>query len=295
MIPRHAIGIAALALALTGCGERTEPLAPDVSPYPVSARGAGDRPAVLNSRPERVVALDPGAADLVAAVGAADRLVGVPSEVSAAVPEDATRVVGLSGQVDVGRAVELEPDLVVTAAAVDPGDVSRVYRATGAALYIQPDRSLREVERAAVELGLLLDEAVAGRLLAQSIRRKAAAVAARIGARRSVRVFVDTGFLITVPARSLLGDLVRRAGGESVAGPTPPPDGFAPCDVVRFRPETILTTESRTSVLRRLIRAGCPARGIGIVELPTGATQAGPRVAQALERIARALHPDAFA
>ena len=35
-----------------------------------------------------------------------------------------------------------------------------------------------------------------------------------------VSAFVDTGFFISIPDRSLLGDLIRRAQGESVAGAT---------------------------------------------------------------------------
>lgn len=295
MIPKRAIGVAVLALAVTGCGERAEPIERDLSPYPVSVPGAGDRPAVLNSQPERIVALDAGAAEVVAAIGAADRLVGVPADVSPPLGDEATSVVSLSGQVDVELAVGLEPDLVITAPAVDPGDVSRVYRESGAALYVQPDRSLQEVERAAIELGLLVDEPVAGRALADTIRRTAAALERQIGERERVRVFIDTGFLITVPARSLLGDLVRRAGGESVGGADPPPDAFAPCRVVRLRPEVILTTGRRSVLAQRLARAGCPAQGIRVVELAAEATQAGPHVAEALEQIARALHPDAFA
>lgn len=295
MIPKRVLVLLLASLTLSGCGERTEPLAAEVSSYPVSVRGAGDRPAVLGSRSERVVALDAGGAELVAAIGAADRLVGVPSDVFLEAPSVAVRVVGLSGQVDVDLVVELEPDLVIAAPAVDPRDVSRIQQEARTTLYVQPDRSLRDVQRAAAELGLLVGEPLAGRRVAESIRRAAGDVAARVGGREPRRTFLDTGFLITAPARSLLGDLLRRAGGESVAGPTPRSEAFAPCEIIDLRPEIILTTDSRTALRARFARAGCRAPDVEIVELPEDVGRAGPKVAQGLARIARALHPHAFA
>jgi iron complex transport system substrate-binding protein len=282
-----------LLTGAAGCGERAEPLGRAVSPYPVSVRGGGDRPAVLNSRPERIVALDAAAAELVEALGAGDRLAGIPSDVTIEAPADAAHVVSPAGQVRVEVVAALEPDLVVAAPATDPGDVARVQRETGASLYIEPDRSLADVARAALELALLVDEPLAGRRLAESIRGTARAVGLGVAQEELVRVFVDRGFLVTVPNDSLLGDLVRRAGGESVAGPRS--DAFTPCEVMRLEPEVILTTDQAASVQARFKRAGCRARDVNVVQLPDELSRAGPRVGAALERIARALHPDAFA
>src|SRR4030095_2639107 len=49
-----------LLLAGTACGERTEPTGALVQVYPVTAQGAGDRPAVVNTVPRRIVPLGAG-------------------------------------------------------------------------------------------------------------------------------------------------------------------------------------------------------------------------------------------
>jgi iron complex transport system substrate-binding protein len=286
---------ALLLVGLSGCGERAEPLEPHVSPYPVSVRGAGDRLAVLNGRPERIVALDAGAAELVGALGAADRLAGIPSDTTVAAPTDVARVVGLGGQTDVDAVVALEPDLLIAAPSTDPGEVARLQRETASPLYVEPDRSVADVVRATLELGLVVDEPVTGRRLAESIRRTASEVAMRVAAEEPVSVFIDTGFFVTAPDHSLLADLVRRAGGERVAVTAARSEAFAPCEVLRLEPEVILTMDTPASVLARFSRADCPAEGVDVVELPDELARAGPRVGDALERIARALHPDAFA
>src|SRR5262245_53881768 len=56
------LSLLAVALAATACGERSEPLGELEQSYPVTVQGAGAEPAVLSGRPERIVALDPGAA-----------------------------------------------------------------------------------------------------------------------------------------------------------------------------------------------------------------------------------------
>jgi ABC-type Fe3+-hydroxamate transport system substrate-binding protein len=70
-----------LVLVASACGERAEPTGELEQRYPVTVQGAGEQPTVTPERPERIVALDPGAAELVIALGARDRLVGIPAGV----------------------------------------------------------------------------------------------------------------------------------------------------------------------------------------------------------------------
>ena len=113
-------------------------------------------------------------------------------------------------------------------------------------------------------------------------------------------VFVDTGFFITVSDRSLLGDLVMRAKGASVAGPSPGPGPFPLSDLRDANPQYVLTTSDSDTTLETL-RANPVTANLAAVRkkrvevVPAALVQrAGPRVAQGLEAIARALHPDAF-
>ena len=146
------------ALAGAGCGERGEPLGTLAQPYPVTVHGAGDQPTVLEQQAQRIVALDQGSAELIAAVGAGDRLVGVPTGVK--IPEaKPAKVVSRTGTIDVDQTIGLKPDLVVATQTADQLDVARIQRATDAAVYIQPAASLLNVEQGAIDLGFLVGEA----------------------------------------------------------------------------------------------------------------------------------------
>ncbi len=111
--------------------------------------------------------------------------------------------------------------------------------------------------------------------------------------------FVDTGLFVTIRDPSLFGDLIRRAKGTNVAtetdaGPLSPEELAArDPDVYLVTSDSGLTLESlRRSPDTRDLRAVRDGR---VVILPVDlVTRAGPRVAEALETIAVALHPDAF-
>lgn len=293
------LGLLLAALAGAGCGERAEPLGTLEQPYPVTVQGAGDQPTVLQGQARRILALDPGSAEIVGALGAGDRLVGVPAGVRVRGAKAET-VVRQTGAIDVDAAIALRPDLVVATQTADQLDVGRIQRATDAAVYIQPAASLRNVEQGAIDIGFLVGAAPEARQLVGRIEQDVATIQERLASEAPVSVFVDTGFFITVSDRSLFGDLVKRAKGASVAGPSPGPGPFPLSDLRDANPQYVLTTSDSDTTLETL-RANPVTANLAAVRkkrvevVPAALVQrAGPRVAQGLEAIARALHPDAF-
>jgi iron complex transport system substrate-binding protein len=288
----HAAALVSVAVLASGCGERSEPVGELPQTYPVVVRGAGDRPTVASKAPERIVALDPGSAELIAALGAGKRLVGVPADVDV----DATEVVSSIGRVNVDAVVRLEPDLVVGTPSTDPLDLTRAARESGAISYVQPAGSIGDVERGAIELGFLLDAAPEARRLVADIRRRSAVIESRVSSERAIPTFIDTGFLITVGERSFAGDLVRRAQGRNVAGANPGPEPFQPCQIVRLGARVVLVVAERRQRTPSDEFRSCPGgRRVKLVTLdPALVLRAGPNVPAALDAVARALHPNAF-
>jgi iron complex transport system substrate-binding protein len=282
------------AFAAAACGERSEPTAGELSVYPVEVRGAGDFPATLGERPERIAVLAPGAAEILAELGAGDRLVGIPSGVFIPEASGAVELTRPSGLVDVDALGGIDADLVVAAPGNDTEDVGRVLRRSPAALYLARDDSLDGVVRATLELGLLAGEPVRAREVAAGLREQIAEVAARVEGQPPTTVFVDTGLLITVADSSLVADLVRAAGGELV-GTEAAGEPIEPCDLVRLDPDLVLTFDDAPEV-QTYDFGDCPG-----ADIPAGVdvdgdlvTRAGPDVGTALEKVARILHPDAF-
>lgn len=294
-----AFGLVAVALLATGCGERAEPLERELDAFPVAVHGATGEETTLERRPERIAALAPGAARLVAALGAGGRLVGVPFDWSRPSARDAVRVVRPSGILDAEALAAAEPDLIVALPSAEGAGLAAVARATGAAVYVQPADSVQAVARSALALGLLVGEPVRGRLVAARIRSDVESVGTRIGDVPRIRVFVDTGFLVTAPRDSLVADVVRQAGGEPVGHDVDLLGPLAACRLLALEADVVLRVLAADATAPSPARAfrDCPGdRPVPrVARVPEELTaEAGPRIGAAVTAVARVLHPDAF-
>jgi ABC-type Fe3+-hydroxamate transport system substrate-binding protein len=278
-------GAVALLLAGTGCGERKEPTGPLVEVYPVTVQGAGERPAVVGGVPHRIVPLGPGPRQILKALGLRSRVVPVNDS-----------LVGLPLVAQIRHA---KPDLIVAAADADPLDLARARSSTHAAIYVEPSGSLDDVARAIGDIGLLTGKPVAARHLTASILRTRREVEKRVSGAPVVTVFVDEGGFQTVPAQSLLGDLVREARGTSVAGASPEQGPFPLKRLAKLDPQAYVATSDSGVTLAKL-RANTVTRKLRAVHdgrfgtLTARLAAPGPDVGAALEEIARVLHPNAF-
>jgi iron complex transport system substrate-binding protein len=275
------LAAAVLLLGATACGERSEPTGVTAPLYPVTIQ-VGDRPLVVREAARRVAALDDPTAAIVRALGAGDRLVG---------PPPATRI-------DVAALRRARPDLVVSEEDASGAALDRVASATHANVYTAPGDSIRQVERAITQLGLLLDRPVQARALVRRIENARRQVDTRLARVPGTTVFVDTGLFTTVSDQSLIGDLLREAHGRNVAAASAG-SPVEPAELLRLDPDVYVATSDamltladlRQNAKTRKLRAVRNKR-FGIVS--TDLLEPGPRIGAGLLQIARLLHPNAF-
>lgn len=254
-------------LLLTGCGQRSEPTGETVPIYPVTVEQAGAPDVVLDRKPNHITAVTPQAASLVSSILGRKVL---PSRETASA------------------------ELVVTT----PEDQNSRARAN-TPLYIAPDASIDDVERALTDLGLLLDRPIVARRLVEGIKAKRTIVRTRLANAKPVTVFVDTGIFTTVSNDSLLGNLIAEAGGRNIAGPGPQAGPFNVRRLARIDPDFYLATSDSGTTLAAL-RHDPRTRHLKAVRtnhfaiLASRVVQPGGEVGTELVAIARYLHPDAF-
>jgi len=273
---------AVVLLATTACGERAEPTGTSARLYPVTVQSA-ERPLVVSGPAERIAVLDASAESLVRALGAGTRIVGPPP----------------SGEIDFAALRRAKPDLIVAAEDTDERNLSRAVSLTHAGVYTAQGDSIRQVERAITELGLLTDRPVTARALVRKIEAQRRAVAARLVSVPRVKVFVDTGFFTTVSDQSLIGDLIREAHGENVGGESASAGPIEPADLLELDPDVYLATSDSMLTLADLRRnpklrklKAVRQKRFGTVDVTL--LQAGPQIGQGLVQLARLLHPNAF-
>jgi iron complex transport system substrate-binding protein len=260
------------------------------------------RRVAVPARPVRVVSLAPSLTEVAYAVGAGDRLVAVtdncdfPPEVAGK-----PRIGGIYNP-NFEAILSARPDLVLATTEGNREEHLRRLLALGLAVYVVKPVDLPSVLDAIGRVGRVLAQTAETERLVAALRRDADGVARSVdGARRPRVLYVVWGSPLIVPGRdTLLTDLIRRAGGESVSGEEPQDyPRFSMEEALARRPERIvLGGHGRRSVeehLRlwpqlRLLAAAREGR-VGVVDGDL-THRPGPRVIEALRELARLIHPE---
>ena len=286
--------------------------APELPQYPVTVTDDAGRELTLDAAPERIVSLAPSNTEIVCALGACDRLVGVtdfddyPAEVA-----EIDHVV-IAATVDVELVVDAEPDLVLAAGnELTPTPVIEQLDELGLPVLVLYPETLDEVYADIGLVGELLGADPEAEALVTDMRDRVDAIVAAVdGVERPAtlyEVFYAEGSTYTAGEGSFLAALIELAGGEPVTGDA---QGLiATEDLVAADPELILLGTASYDPGLADAEAALAAVGArpGWAELAAvrdGAvvpylddiltTRPGPRIVDGLEALARAIHPDRF-
>jgi len=270
------------------------------------AQRAGASPA-----PARIVSLVPAATEMLFAVGAGPQVVGV-SSFDTYPPEVRTRTrVGALVDPDLERILSLRPDLVVVFSSQQ--ELKQQLTRAGIRMVEYGHGGLSSVTATLESLGRTTGHAGEAVSLARSIERRLAAVRAHVAGKprprtllvfgreplalRNVYASGGTGFLhdmlVTAGADNVLADIRR----ENVQATSELILARAPDAIVELKYGTPVS-DAQLAQERAVWKAlpAVPAVRSGRVILLVGDefVVPGPRVADATERLARALHPELF-
>lgn len=274
--------------------------------YPITVTDDAGRELTLDAEPEQVVSLAPSNTEIVCALGACDRLVGVtdfddfPAEVA-----DVPKVV-VGAQVDVEAVVAAEPDLVLAAGnELTPTAVIEQLTELGLPVLTLYPESIDEVLADIELVGVALDRRDEAVAVVDDIEARVDAVVASVDGLDRPRTFYEVsvfeGVIYTAGEDSFLASLIETAGGEPITG-----DALSTSieleDLVAADPEIIVLgdatydpTVTAASVAARPGWGGMTAVSEGrVVPFPDDvvATRPGPRIVEGVEALADVIHPD---
>lgn len=295
-----------LALALVVIG----PLAASIGAWPRPGPFQGG--ARLGAQfPQRIVSLVPALTEMLFAIGAGPQVIAV-SSFDTFPPEVASRPrVGALLDPDVERILSLTPDLVAIYGS--QSDLRRQLERASIPVYDYRHAGLPDILTTLRDLGRRTDHGREAEAVAAGIERRLAAVRTRTAGAarpRSLLVFGrEPGTLRNVyvsGGKGFLNDMLDVAGGVNVFADIEQESVQATTEVLLARaPDVILEVregpplgdaQAAASVAAWTRLAAIPAVKAGRVHVVsgTGLVVPGPRVADAVERFARALHPQRF-
>lgn len=283
---------AVLALSVLSCSSTRTP--------PSSARTVTDelgRRVQVPSRPLRIVSLAPSVTEVLFALGAGDRVVGVTSYCDYPPEAREKQAVGDTLKPSVEKIVAVKADLVIISTASQVEASFRRLEELGIAVYVTNPRGIDEVIESIEKLGELIDASEPARQLADDLRRRIDTVRTRVAgaARPSVLVILGTEPLITVGAQSFINDLVNRAGARSISAEEQADyPQYSIETVIAKQPEIILLQAGGNDLTARL-RQTPAARSNRVYHIDDDLLlRPGPRIVEGLEQLAAKVHPDLF-
>jgi iron complex transport system substrate-binding protein len=304
-VTRRGSAVAALAatlLLIVGAGSD---LAGGVGRRGVEAGEVHDmtgRRVQAPAAPRRVVSLAPSLTEIAYAVGGGDALVGVTQHCD--YPPAAAEKPKIGGiyTPSFEAILRLRPDLILATTEGNRAEHIRALADLGLPVYVVRPVDFATVLDSIGRVGRLLGREAETRRLVAAMGREADTIAQALeGVRRPRVLYVVWGSPLIVPGRdTLITDLIRRAGGESVTGDEPLPyPRFSAEEALARRPErVVLARQGEESVEARLRDwphlALLPAVRQGRVHAVEGDLlyRPGPRVVEGLRRLARLLHPE---
>lgn len=231
----------------------------------------------------RVVSLVPGITECLFAAGAGDAVVGV-SRFCDYPAEAATRRQVGDVVVDPEVVLALRPDAVFSTRLL-LADTNDVLRALGVRLVEIEINRLADVPAALREIGRWTGRDADADAAALDFERRVDAVRARAAGCAKPRVFVvySADPLMTCGSGSYVDDVISAAGGENVFAGAKPWLTVGREDVLARRPDMVLVAGEGDGTLETL------GRRVARID-PDLLLRAGPRLAEAVERLFEAFH-----
>ncbi len=237
-----------------------------------------------------MVTLAPSMSEVVLALGAGDRLVGVTRFDDDPRTKDLKRVGGYNDP-EPEAVLALKPDLVLAEPApANRGPVTTLAR-LGVPIEAFPLSTVEEIERAIDGVGALLRRSSQAHELVSRIETARREARTKAQGKRRSRVLLVFGLdpLVVAGPSSFAGELLADAGGENATGASEKPFFRLPEEAaLRMRPDLLILCGVDAPRGRAAV-TGLAARAVA---LPSSALlHPGPRIPQALDDLAKLLWP----
>jgi cobalamin transport system substrate-binding protein len=255
---------------------------------------------------ERVVSLAPNLTEIVFALGDGNHLAGDTDYCD--YPPEAAQKPHVGGPVNpnLEEIVALMPDLVLATKSINRRETVNALDRIGLPVYVTDPHSIEEMIASVEHLGSALGAEKSAASLAEDLRGRLSDLDRRLSgaAPRRVLFVVWTDPLISVGRGTFIADALRRAGGRSVVDTKAEWPHISLEEVVRLQPEVLVFASAHAGDTQRDVNAlrtrpgwknlAAMQRG-NVVVVSDAINRPAPRIVDAIEYLARALHPEAFA
>ena len=261
----------------------------------------------------RAISLAPSVTESIFAVGAGDRLVGVTTYCN--YPEGAKSIqkVGDTLNPNIETIVALKPDVVFVSGASQLETFTNTLDQNGIVVYVMNPSSLDQVEASLQHLGDILETQETAKSLVEKMNRRRTEIGDKVGTylaedpnretyerrigEKKVFVQISKEPLFTIGKDSFLNQVIEEAAGKSVTvGVETAFPKLSKETALSLQPDVIILSDSPDNQEPNEVFKNSPAVKNGRVYKINAdiLSRPGPRLIDALEQIAKNLHPEKF-
>lgn len=262
--------------------------------YPLTMTDAMGREVTLEAKPERIVSIMPSLTEIVFALEADERLLGVTTYCDYPAAAQEKEIIGDLYNLNPEKILSLQPDLVLVGKSETLQQTFDFLEQAGVPYFVVDPQTLDEIEDSILTVAELIDAQDKGDSLVAQLEADRAALEAKVAeipAEERARVFVllDTNALYTVGKGTFLSEMISTAGGNNVAADIG--DGYFQVSEEAFfelDPEMLISTyPMRDDVMARQAWQDLSAIKNGKVYDVDGnsVSRPGPRYVQGLEAL----------
>jgi iron complex transport system substrate-binding protein len=250
---------------------------------------------------QRIVSISPSTTETVFAVGAGSRLVGRSRYCD--FPQEVTKLPQVGGYIDASfeAILALQPDLVVGARGPAGSALSEKLAARGIETYFPATESFEAIDAMIVGMGERTGQADAARAKVDEVHQKLARIERAVSSASKTRVLVIFGIepLSVAGPGSFSDEMIRRAGGSNVVTEGGAYPAINIERVLALDPDVIVNAAMMEERASERLRKDAPGwsrvRAMQTGHVATIKDEAvlrpGPRIAEGVALLARALHP----
>ncbi len=288
--------------SISGCSNTTSPAEDNNQQVAETIEITDDfgKVITLEKPAEKIVSLAPSQTEILFAIGAGEKVVGVttaddyPEEV-----KEIEKVGGFDGW-NLEMIIALEPDLVINYGQGSEEDNKRFEEAGIVVASFLPE-TIDDVMDTIEKIGVLTGNSDKAKEVVEDMKSERDEIISKVKDLETKRVFYEVynDPLMTAGPGSFIDELINLAGGENIAKDADSP--YPQYDVEKLiekNPEVYLIPDDSTTTLETLKeRPGFEnidaIKNSQVYFLDADiVSRAGPRIIQGLEEIAKAIHPE---
>ena len=248
---------------------------------------------------ERAVSLAPNLTEIIFAVEAGDKLVGRTSYDNFPLEAQKIPTVGDTLNPNIENIIAMKPQIVLVSTASQIETFTKQLEAQNIAIFVTNPNNLDDIYKTIYQIGKIFGKDAKAREIVDALKQRVIDVEARTNSANDTKVFLQISKepLFTVGKESFLNDVINRAGGvsvtENVATAYPK---LSKETALALNPEAIILSDSEDNKEPNGVFKNSQAvKSKKIFKINADIiSRPSPRIVDALEEIARDLHPESF-